>query len=83
MNLVEFLIVKGEKISPTLEGVYEKMSETIKKTAEFIDEQKFLHYIRPDSGFGAFKIAKQISFSRFNKNNCSIATDGTFLYVFF
>ncbi len=83
MNLIDFLITKAPTLTPVLEGIYEKVAAKIKETAAFVESQRFMHYIRPDSAQGCFKIAKPITFNQINKDKCSMTTDGSYLYVFF
>jgi hypothetical protein len=79
--LIDFLISKEANIRKTLEGSYERAIELIENTRIFIQSQQFFHYIRQDSAQGYFKIAKQISFKYHNRSMCSLATDGTYIYV--
>ncbi len=81
MNLVDYLISNADALAPGLSGSYPDMLKCIRSAETQRNSYRFLHYIRPDSAQGCFKIAKPISFSYYNKSTCSMATDGAYLYV--
>lgn len=59
----------------------EEIENMIKKVEEELESHKLLHYMRPDSLQGSFKLAKTVNFSGQKSNNCSLTTDGAYLYV--
>ena len=68
----------GERI---LETIQPPLKILLNKIKEFCSKQDYLHYIRADSLHANIKVAKTMSFNVQSQSNCSIATDGAYLYV--
>lgn len=58
-----------------------EITSSLKDYEKFRNAWPFLHYLRPYSVQGTFRIAKNINYSGQKDSNTSIATDGSYLYV--
>ncbi|CDW79829.1 hect domain and rcc1-like domain-containing protein [Stylonychia lemnae] len=58
-----------------------QLKKYLKQMVDFAENQKSLHYLSSNSIHGLISIAKYISFNNINENNCSITTDGLYIYL--
>jgi len=78
--LIDFLIK-----SPGTAGIIKEslpdIETSLKEYEKFRDSWIFLHYLRPRSVQGTFRVAKNVNYNGQKDSNSSVTTDGSYLYV--
>jgi len=84
LNFISFLLKNNSpNINQLILDTSPEIISMLNSYSKYRENWQFLHCIRPDSAQGTFKIARPINFSGQKSQNCSVATDGSYLYVFF